>query len=291
MTWNEILGPVLATSKMAELKAFIQDARKIKNVYPAGKDVFRAFDLCPYDNTRVVILGQDPYATPDTADGLAFSSRGKVRPPSLEIIMKEIYNDLNIQYFHDRTFDEFFPIPDLTNWTRLGILLLNTTLTVEEGKPGSHKGIGWEIIINAVFDALNKKEHQVLFLLWGNEAKEYESKITNSKHLALLAPHPAAELHNPTEPKKFSGCRHFSVVRDILPSLHTPNVYRTANLDSCFDKEKAKTIVKEHYPIESQKLCDYIDKDLIIHIPVNKDAYWKELRNIEASFSTKPLSI
>ena len=173
MTWNEILGPVLATPKMAEVKQFIKEGRMIKNIFPPGNMVFRAFDACPYDETKVVILGQDPYPTAGTADGLAFSSATTI-PGSLQIIFKEIYRDLNIQYFHNITFEEFFPTGDLTNWTKMGFLLLNTVLTVEEGKPGSHKGIGWELVTEAVFEALNKKDHQIIFLLWGNEAKEYE---------------------------------------------------------------------------------------------------------------------
>lgn len=288
MNWNEVLGPVLATPEMVELKAFIKTERMNKKIHPDGKSIFRAFDLCPYDNTKVVILGQDPYAS-DHADGLAFSSRLSERPKSLEVIFKEIYQDLNIQYFHNITFDEFFPTNDLTNWTKEGFLLLNTILTVEDGKPGSHKGKGWEAVIDAVFKALNEKKHQVVFLLWGKEAQAYKDKITNPMHIYLEAPHPAAELRNP-EGSKFTGCRHFSIVRDILPSLHSPEVFRTIELDSCFDKEKAKKIIKEHYPIEADRLIQYLEKDLIINLPVNKENYWKELKRIEGSFSTKPVA-
>jgi uracil-DNA glycosylase len=287
MNWNEILGPVLATKEMADLKAFIKAERMNKKIHPDGKSIFRAFDLCPYDNTKVVILGQDPYAS-DHADGLAFSSKLPERPKSLEVIFKEIYQDLNIQYFHNITLDEFFPTNDLTNWTKEGFLLLNTVLTVEDGKPGSHKGKGWEMVIDAVFKALNEKKHQVVFLLWGKEAQEYKDKITNPMHLYLEAPHPAAELHKADGPK-FTGCRHFSIVRDIIPMIHNQNIYKTVELDACFDKEKAKAIVREHYPIEADKICNYIDKDLIIHVPVNRDNYFQELKRIESSFSTKPV--
>jgi uracil-DNA glycosylase len=284
MTWNEILGPVLASAKMSEVKQFIKEGRLIKNIYPDGKSVFRAFDMCPYDDTKVVILGQDPYATAGTADGLAFSSATTI-PGSLQIIFKEIYRDLNIQYFHNITFEEFFPNGDLTNWTKMGFLLLNTALTVEEGKPGSHKDIGWERVTDAVFDALNKKNNQIIFLLWGNEAKEYEKLVKNPKHICLTAPHPAAELHNPDGPR-FSGCRHFSIVRDILATLWHSNDLRSVNLDSCFSKEEAIKIVKEHYPIEADKLIEYIKRDLFINIPVNKENYFSKLREIEKGFST-----
>lgn len=286
MTWNEILSPVLSLPKLIELKKYLHDGRKIKGIYPIGSHVFRAFDECQFEDTKVVILGQDPYPTPGTADGLAFSSQG-TRPASLEIIFKEIYRDLNIQYYHNETFDEFFPTSDLSGWAKNGFLLLNTCLTVEEGKPGSHKGMGWELVARAAIEALGRKDHQVLFLLWGKEAKEYKQYINIEKDVFLEAPHPAAELHDPTK-HKFSGCRHFSIVRDILPTLHSKTAFRSVMLDGCFDKEQAKKIVREHFPIESEKICRYIDKDMIISVPVNREQYFLELRNIEAGFSTKP---
>lgn len=285
MTWTEVLGPVLASNQMVELKNFIKTERMNKKIHPDGKSIFRSFDLCPYENTKVVILGQDPYPS-DHADGLAFSSKLPERPKSLEVIFKEIYQDLNIQYYHNVTLDEFFPSNDLSNWCKEGILLLNTVLTVEDGKPGSHKGKGWELVVDAVFEALNNKTHQVIFLLWGKEAQIYKDKITNPMHLYLEAPHPAAELRNP-EGLKFTGCRHFSIIRDIIPMISKSNIYNAIELDSCFDKEKAKKIVKEHYPIEAEKICNYIDKDLIINVPVNRDNYFKEMRRLESSFSTK----
>jgi uracil-DNA glycosylase len=273
---------------MRELQAFLKAERQNKKIYPAGKDVFRAFDLCPFDQTKVVMLGQDPYPWPDVADGLAFSSRKKEWPKSLEVIFKEIYQDLNIQYFHNVTIEEFFPTSDLTNWTKLGILLLNVVLTVEENKSGSHKGKGWELVTEEVFKALSAfKDHQVLFLLWGRDAQEFKQYITNPRHVILEAPHPAAELYG-DNPNKFTGCRHFSIMRDILPMISKANIYKYAELDSCFDKEKAKKIVMEHYPLEAEKICNYIDKDMILHVPVNKDSYFKYLHEIEATLSTKP---
>lgn len=286
MTWNEILAPVLMEQKLRDLKEYIRDGRKIKNIYPEGKDVFRAFDLCPYEETKIVILGQDPYPQPGVADGLAFSSRQKEWPKSLEVIFKEIYNDLNIQYFHDQTIAEFFPTSDLSGWAKMGILLLNVVLTVEEGKPGSHRDMGWELITEAAIKALQQKDKQIIYLLWGKNAQKYKEFITNRKQLYLEAPHPAAELHNPDGPK-FTGCRHFSIVRDILPTLYRNDLFAVANLDAAFDKEKAKAIVKEHFPLEAQKLIEYIEKDLCINVPVNREKYNQELRNIEKSFSTK----
>lgn len=283
--WKSILAPVLESKKISELKAFLKDERSKKNIYPAGKDIFRAFDLCPYEKTKVVIIGQNPYHTPGTADGLAFSTQQTTRPPSLEIIFKEIYRDLNIQYFQDITFEEFFPSNNLEKWTNMGFLLLNSSLTVEEGKPDSHLDIGWQDVVKTAVEGLNAKEHQVIFLLWGNEAKKFEQYVDpKSKNVVFTASHPAAELHK--ENAGFYGCRHFSLVRDVLPIINGINIFPTVNLDSCFDKEKAKNIVKSFYPLESEKICKYIDKELIIHVPLNKDIYWQEVRKFEKEIST-----
>lgn len=287
MTWKDVLAPAMQSAKMQEIKTFLQTERLTKNIYPAGTDVWRAFDLCPLDITKVVILGQDPYCTPDTADGLAFSTRQDKLPPSLEVIFKEIYKDMNIQYYHNQSFEDYFPTGNLESWARNGFLLINTILTVEDGKPLSHKDLGWNDIITKVFDGLNQKEEQVIFLLWGNEAKKYEDLIDpKSKHVVFKASHPASELHEGGK-GGFYGCRHFSIVRDVIATMDGKNSLRSVNLDSCFDKEKAKEIVKKYYPIESDKICKYIDEDLIIHCPVNKETYWNEIRKFENFISTK----
>ena len=283
--WNTILAPVLQSDKMQDIKAFLKTERASKNIYPEGKDVWRSFDLCPFDNTKVVILGQDPYHTPGTADGLAFSSRQKEIPKSLQIIFKEIYRDMNIQYYHNVTMEEFFPTPNLEKWAKGGILLLNTAFTVEEGKPGSHKDIGWEIVIKAVIEALNQRG-RTIFLLWGQEAQKYAPMIDlTKKNVFFTASHPAAELYK--ENAGFLGCRHFSIVRDSIPILSGNNLFPTLGLDACFDKEKAKNIVKTHYPKEADRLCDYIDRELIIELPINKDLYWEECNKFEKMLSTK----
>lgn len=287
MTWKEVLAPALQSQKMQEIKKFLQNERNTKNIYPDGKSVFRAFELSPYSKTKVVIIGQDPYHTPGTADGLSFSTQQEKTPPSLQVIFKEIYRDLNIQYMHNVTIEEFFPTNNLQRWAEMGFLMLNTVLTVEEGKAGSHKDLGWDIVIKAVFDGLNKKDHQVAFLLWGKEAQKYRSLIDpNSKHVVFSAAHPAAELYSGGS-GGFLGCRHFSIIRDIIPEIEGRNIYPTAGLDVCFDKEKAKAIIREHYPIDAEQICEYIDEELFIHIPVNKERYWKEMNKFEKSLSTK----
>lgn len=285
--WKEVLAPAFSHPKVTALKAFIQEERKKgKNIYPAPADVFRAFDLCPLGNTKVVIIGQDPYHSPGTADGIAFSSRQAITPPSLKVIFKEIYQDLNIQYFHNVTYEEFFPTNNLEKWARYGFLLLNATLSVEEGKAGSHAGMGWEIVIQSVVDALNKLPHVTALLLWGNAAKEFKQYVDpNGKVVVFEASHPAAELYK-TE-AGFLGCRHFSILRDILPTIEGRNLYKEAHLDAYFDKKHAKELINECYPLHAKQICDYIDKDLFIHIPVNKEEYFNEMKKIELVLSTK----
>jgi uracil-DNA glycosylase len=287
MNWKDILAPVLATPKFKEVSQFLKKERETKNIYPAGTDVFRAFDLCPFDRTDIVILGQDPYHTPGTADGLAFSTKQDKRPLSLEVIFKEIYTDLNIQYRKNITLDEYFPTNNLEKWAMNGFLLLNTSLTVEEGKPGSHKDLGWKDVIIAAINGILKRERPVIFLFWGKEAKEFESLINpKSKHMFFSAAHPATELY-PDSKGGFYHCRHFSLIRDIIPMINGVNLFKSLYLDSCFDKEKAKELVKEHYPIGSERICEYIDKELFINVPVNKDAYWNEISKFEDIISTK----
>ena len=285
--WREALAPAFAHPKVAALKAFIKSERlKGKNIYPGQDDVFRAFDMCPYDNTKVVIIGQDPYHTPGTADGLAFSSRQAITPPSLQVIFKEIYQDLNIQYFHNVTYEEFFPTNRLDKWAKYGFLLLNSTLSVEEGKPGSHAGMGWEIVIQNVIDAINKMPHVTALLLWGNAAKEFKKYVDpNGKVVIFEAAHPAAELYK--EEAGFLGCRHFSILRDILPTIEGRNLYKEAHLDAYFDKKHAIELVRECYPLHADRIIDYINKDLFIHIPVNKEDYFNEMKKIELVLSTK----
>ena len=288
MTWKEVLAPAMEHPKVVELKKYIKNERdKGTEIYPVGPDVFRAFNLCPFEKVRVVILGQDPYHN-GAADGLCFSSRGPKTPPSLRVIFKEIYKDFNIQYFHEKNFEEFFPTNSLENWAKEGFLLLNTVLTVEAGKPGSHKGRGWEVVIDTVLKALNERENPVMFLLWGKYAESYRPQIAK-QHLSLVAPHPAAEL-NGQEGSIYSGCGHFSAVRDILPTLKGMDLFSVANVDYCFDKDKAKEMIKKTYPMNADDMIDFIDKELMIHIPVNRKEYWNYIRKFESSLSTKPIT-
>lgn len=173
-------------------------------VYPPASKIFSAFDNSPFTDTKVVIIGQDPYHGPGQANGLAFSvSPGIMIPPSLRNIFKEINSDIGA------------PIPndgDLTRWARQGVLLLNATLTVREHQPRSHANIGWSEFTDAAVRAVNEHCENVVFMLWGSDAIRKGSMIDTNRHLVLKAPHPSPL----SASRGFFGCRHFSQANAYL---------------------------------------------------------------------------
>jgi len=208
--WKKILEKELNAPYFAEIGTFLESEYAAgRMVYPAMKDIFNAFNQTPYDEIKVVIIGQDPYHGKGQAHGLCFSVlAGIAFPPSLNNIFKEINNDLNIA------------IPangDLTKWAKQGVFLLNTILTVVEGTPKSHDGMGWEKFTAAVIKKINEKGQPVVFLLWGKDAKEYSNLIDKKNHFILTASHPAAEVYGGN--KGFFGCKHFSKTNEILKSI------------------------------------------------------------------------
>ena len=165
-----------------QLSRFIGKAYKEDVVYPKQDDIFRALDLCDIANVRVVILGQDPYHGEDQATGLAFSVSEKTRmPPSLRNIFTELEGDIGKTQKHG----------DLTSWAKQGVLLLNTTLTVKEGAPGSHQGEGWEELTDAILKMLSDTQKGIVFILWGAHARKKREFVDTSKHCVLEAPHPS----------------------------------------------------------------------------------------------------
>lgn len=206
--WLARIGGEFDQPYMGALKQFLADQRaKGKRVYPRPRDWFAALDATPPQDVRVVILGQDPYHGPGQAHGLSFSARDGVRvPPSLVNIYKELESDLGL------------PRPahgDLSRWARQGVLLLNSALTVEDGKPASHQGRGWEEITDAVVAAVAAKADPCVFLLWGSHARKKALSVpglAGSHHLVLTAPHPSPlSAHS-----GFLGCRHFSQANAFL---------------------------------------------------------------------------
>ena len=203
-SWKEVLASEFANSYFMELKEFLTEEKAKYTVYPPGSKIFNAFQLTPFNEVKVVILGQDPYHGPGQAHGLCFSvPQGIAPPPSLVNIFKEIEKDLGI------------PIPsggNLEKWARQGVLLLNATLTVRANQPGSHQKRGWEIFTHAVISKLSERRVGIIFLLWGKFAQEKESLIDTNRHYILKAAHPSPfSAYN-----GFFGCRHFSKTNEIL---------------------------------------------------------------------------
>jgi uracil-DNA glycosylase len=206
-SWKAPLLREFQSDYMAALKAFLVAEKAAgKQIYPKGSQWFRALDLTPLDNTRVVILGQDPYHGPGQAHGLCFSVRPSVRPPpSLVNIFKELDTDLGLA----RPRHGF-----LEHWAKQGVLLLNSVLTVEVGKAASHQGKGWERFTDAVIAQVNAKTDPVVFMLWGAYAQKKAAFVDTSRHLVLKAAHPSPlSAHN-----GFMGCRHFSQCNAFLQS-------------------------------------------------------------------------
>lgn len=203
-SWKAVLAPEFDAPYFGELAEFVRNAYQIETVFPPPKNIFSAFELCPFDQVRVVILGQDPYHGPGQAHGLAFSVRDDIpTPPSLQNIYKEIKSDIGTS------------VPtsgNLERWARQGVLLLNATLTVSAGTPGSHQGRGWEQFTDAVVRILSEQKEHVVFLLWGNYAKKKGAHIDREKHLVLEASHPSPL----GAYKGFFGCRHFSKTNTYL---------------------------------------------------------------------------
>lgn len=204
--WQEVLGPVKRADFFQQLMARIDAERTAgKAIYPPASEVFNALSLTPLDNVKVVILGQDPYHGPGQAHGLCFSVQPGVKtPPSLVNIYKELAQDI-----------EGFHIPEhgnLTAWAEQGILLLNTVLTVEQGKAHSHAKWGWETFTDAVIKSVNDTQHGVVFLLWGSHAQKKGQNIDTQKHYVLNAPHPSPLSAH----RGFLGCRHFSQTNALL---------------------------------------------------------------------------
>jgi uracil-DNA glycosylase len=203
--WLDVLAPEFEQAYMQRLRAFLLErSRAGAVVYPPGKLIFSALDSTPLSKVKVVILGQDPYHGPGQAHGLCFSVQSGLRPPpSLVNIFKEIHDDLG------------HPVPDhgsLQAWADRGVLLLNAVLTVERGNAGAHQGKGWETFTDAVVRAVNERRENVVFLLWGSQARKKGGDIDGQRHKVLTAPHPSPL----SASRGFLGCRHFSKANEWL---------------------------------------------------------------------------
>lgn len=203
-SWRQVLQPEFDKPYFELLTTFVRHAYRTTQCFPPAGQIFRAFDLCPFDKVRVVIIGQDPYHDFNQAHGLCFSvQEGVPAPPSLVNIYKEIQRDLGK------------PIPtsgNLTHWAEQGVLLLNATLTVEAHRAGSHQGKGWEELTDAAIQALNSKRSNIVFMLWGSYAQRKGQFIDRDRHLVLTAVHPSPL----SAYRGFIGCGHFSQANAYL---------------------------------------------------------------------------
>ena len=206
--WDELLCEEFKKEYYLQLREFLKIEYANYRIFPSMYDIFNALKYTDYKDVKVVILGQDPYHEIGQAHGLSFSVLDHVPlPASLKNIFKELTTDLNIPY--PKT-------GNLTKWAKQGVLLLNTVLTVREHYANSHKNKGWEIFTNQVIELLNQRDESIIFVLWGNDAKQKKSLITNPKHFILTASHPSPL----SAFNGFFGCKHFSKINEILQKNH-----------------------------------------------------------------------
>ncbi|MBR2489405.1 MAG: uracil-DNA glycosylase [Clostridia bacterium] len=204
--WDAILADEWEKPYYKKLRQFLKSEYTSRTVYPDMNDIFNALKYTSFEDTKVVIIGQDPYHGIGQAHGLCFSvKKGVVPPPSLKNIFKELNSDIG---------KEIPPHGELVDWAKQGVLLLNNVLTVREGEPTSHKGMGWEQFTDRVICELDKKETPVVFLLWGAHAQKKAEIIRNPIHKKLMSVHPSPL----SASRGFFGCRHFSKTNEILKS-------------------------------------------------------------------------
>jgi uracil-DNA glycosylase len=205
-SWQAVLGEELTKPYFEALEQFVAEERVERTVYPPSEDVFNAFRATPFEQVKVLLLGQDPYHGEGQAHGMCFSVRPGVRPPpSLVNMFKELHDELGCK------------VPKngyLLPWAERGVLLLNAVLTVRAGQPNSHKGKGWETFTDAAIKALNGREKPVVFALWGGYAQKKKKLVTGEQHRVVMAAHPS-----PLSMKKFMGSRPFSAINEALAEV------------------------------------------------------------------------
>ncbi len=202
-SWKKVLAPEFEKEYWEPLTSFVKQEYQSKTVYPPAKQIFRAFEMCPFEKVKVVIVGQDPYHGPGQANGLSFAvNEGIALPPSLQNIYKEIRSDLGVEPLQSG---------DLSRWAKQGVLMLNAVLTVAANMPTSHKGKGWEVFTDAVIQSLNEKREHIVYMLWGRYAQTKGAVIDREKNLVLESGHPS-----PFSATLFYGHHHFSKANTYL---------------------------------------------------------------------------
>ncbi len=201
--WKVALEPEFHKEYFTQLREFVRSEYSSRTVYPPAAQIFHAFNACPFDSVKVVIVGQDPYHGQGQANGMSFAvNTGATIPPSLKNILKEIQDDLKIQPLNSG---------DLSRWAKQGVLMLNAVLTVQAGAPASHKDKGWEVFTDAVISSLNTRRTSIVYMLWGKYAKEKGATIDREKNLVLESGHPS-----PFSAQLFHGNHHFSQCNNYL---------------------------------------------------------------------------
>ena len=211
--WYELLKDEFNSQKYIEFSKWLEAEYQTKTIFPKPENVFAAINFVKFDDVKVVIIGQDPYFNVNQAHGLSFSVEKNIATPkSLQNIYRELKDDLGCY------------IPNhgnLTKWAEQGVLLLNSVLTVEAGKPNSHKGKGWEQITTKIVKLLNDRQQPVIFMLWGANAKAFSKYIDSSKHFILIASHPSPMSANQGG---WFGCKHFSKTNEVLKNLNQKEI-------------------------------------------------------------------
>ncbi len=209
--WDDVLASVWNSNGFHNFMNIVKEKYRENTCFPEYNNIFNALKLTPYKDVKVVILGQDPYHGTGEAHGLSFSvQKGVKKPPSLKNIFKELKDDLG----YDEPADG-----DLTSWAKQGVLLLNSVLTVEKDKAASHKDLGWNLLTDHIIKLLNQKQEPVVFILWGNFARNKKEFITNHKHLIIESPHPSPFSANSGffGSKPFSKTNNFLIKNNIIP--------------------------------------------------------------------------
>ncbi|MGB3752013.1 MAG: uracil-DNA glycosylase [Arcobacteraceae bacterium] len=212
MTWQNIIENEKTKEYYLKLEKFIDERYHETDVYPQKENIFAAFDLTPFEELKVVIIGQDPYHQKGQAQGLAFSTPKNIKnPPSMVNILKEIHSDIGSSTCDDG---------DLTSWAKQGVLLINTILTVEDSTPKSHEKKGWEIFTDTIIKTISEEKKDIIFILWGAGAIKKSKLIDETKHHILTAPHPSPL----SSYRGFFGCKHFSQTNQILDTIHKKEI-------------------------------------------------------------------
>ena len=212
-SWKRLLESEFNSEYFKKLISFIKEEYSVFRCYPKGSEIFNAFDCCPINKLKVVVIGQDPYHGAGQAHGLSFSvPEGIAHPPSLINIFKELESDTGKEYPKHGS---------LTSWASQGVLLLNATLTVEASKAGSHQNKGWELFTDAAIDVISAQCNHVVFMLWGNYAKQKGKRIDRERHLVLTSGHPSPLRANRGV---WFGNRHFSQANAFLTSKGKPTI-------------------------------------------------------------------